>query len=112
MKKLTLSAAATALAIAAVCAVMLIPAQDAEAYRYIDPVDAIYLCYGAGLTVDTDGNGTWDLGWNEHAGGNPTTCNSVLNSMINQAQINGWAYTDPTCYTFTSDRPCRISVRY
>lgn len=109
MKKL--SFLALTLAALAATALFLGPAQDAEAYIYEDPADRLYLCYNAGLEVDKDNDGVFELGWNQEAGDDYSTCQNVLTSMINTANANGWWWQNPTCTTYGSTQPCR-SARY
>ncbi|MEM9558017.1 MAG: hypothetical protein AAGC60_27415 [Acidobacteriota bacterium] len=84
---------------------------DAHLPPPIDPPTKLYLCYDAHLSVCTDPGGCgggYNLGWNEGAGSSASACQSLLNSMIGYADSQGWIYANAHCYSYTSQRPCRI----
>ncbi|MEM8932023.1 MAG: hypothetical protein AAGE94_12665 [Acidobacteriota bacterium] len=112
MKKTLVSAFAAAFALALVVGFTVAPAPDAQAKAPWDTTLPAVQCWDAHLTVDTNNDGTWNLGWNQATGPSYSTCLGVLGDMINHANNQGWTWTNAHCYSYTAYGQCPLSAMF
>ncbi|MEM8996006.1 MAG: hypothetical protein AAGF23_14565 [Acidobacteriota bacterium] len=111
MKKLVLPLLAATLVLVSALFV-LAPAQTAEARapqpHELDPDVPGVTCWDAHLSVDSNNDHVFDLGWNVASGPDYNFCLDVLTDMIQHAKNMGWTYENAHCYSYTASPACRI----
>lgn len=111
MKKFTLPLLATSLALV-LGLLVLSPAQNAEARapqpHELNPDEPGVLCWNAHVSADTDNDAVADFGWNVATGPDPDVCISTMQTMVIQANSQGWTVYDRGCTSYTESPACTI----